>query len=141
MSNADSALFRPVRVGSCEIPNRFVRSATHEFMAEDDGTPTGRQAELYRRLAEGDVGLIVTGHAYVNPAGKASPRQTGIYDDRFIKPLSRLAGAVRGTPAKIFAQIAHAGRQTKPRLCGCTPVAPSEVFDPSSKIRPREMSA
>jgi 2,4-dienoyl-CoA reductase-like NADH-dependent reductase (Old Yellow Enzyme family) len=141
MSGFDSVLFRPLKMGSVEIPNRFVRSATHEFMAEDDGTPTDRQAEVYRQLAEGEVGLIVTGHAFVNPAGKASPRQTGIHDDRLLGPLSRLAASVRGTPAKIFVQIAHAGRQTKPKLCGSTPVAPSAVFDPSSNVQPREMSA
>jgi len=141
MAKPDSVLFTPLRVGSIEIPNRFVRSATHEFMAEDDGTPTERQAEVYRKLAEGEVGLIITGHAYVHPAGKASPRQTGIYDDRFIGPLRRLAEAIRGTPSKIFVQIAHAGRQSKKRLCGCTPIAPSAVFDPSSKVHPREMTS
>jgi 2,4-dienoyl-CoA reductase-like NADH-dependent reductase (Old Yellow Enzyme family) len=140
MTHEDSILFTPVKIGALLIPNRFVRSATHEFMAEEDGTPTERQAEVFRRLAEGEVGLIVAGHAYVNPNGKASPRQTGIYDDRLIEPLSRLATSVRGTPSKIFAQIAHAGRQTKERLCGCVPIAPSAVFDPSVKIQPREMT-
>ena len=141
VSKEKSILFTPIRIGSVEIPNRFVRSATHEYMAEEDGTPTDRQAEVFRRLAEGEVGLIITGHAYIHPAGKASPRQTGIYDDRFIEPLSRLAAAVRGTPSKIFAQIAHAGRQTKEKLCGCVPIAPSAVFDPSAKVHPREMTA
>jgi len=141
MSRSQNILFTPLRVGAAEIANRFVRSATHEFMAEDDGRPTARQAEVFRRLAEGEVGLIVTGHAYVHPLGKASLRQTGIYDDRFIAPLSRLASAVRGTRSKIFIQIAHAGRQSKKRLCGGTPAAPSAVYDPSSKVQPREMTA
>ena len=141
MARPPSVLFAPIQVGSVEIPNRFVRSATHEFMAEDDGTPTERQAEVYRKLAEGEVGLIITGHAYVNPEGKASPRQTGIFDDRFIGPLSRLSSAVLGTPSRIFVQIAHAGRQSNKRLCGGTPIAPSAVFDPSSKVHPREMTA
>jgi len=35
-----SILFTPVAVGSVEIPNRFVRSATHDFMAADDGSVT-----------------------------------------------------------------------------------------------------
>lgn len=122
------------------VPNRFVRSATHEFMAEDDGTATDRHVELYRRLAEGEVGLIITGHAYVNPNGKASPKQTGVYDDRFVEGLRRITEAVRPFPTKIFLQIAHAGRQTKEKLCGCTPMAPSAVYEPTVKITPREMS-
>jgi 2,4-dienoyl-CoA reductase-like NADH-dependent reductase (Old Yellow Enzyme family) len=140
MSQEHSVLLTPIKIGGLEIPNRFVRSATHEFMAEEDGTVTGRLGELYRRLAEGEVGLIITGHAYVNPNGKASPRQTGIYDDRFIEGLRRITEAVRPFPTRIFLQIAHAGRQTKEKLCGGTPIAPSAVFEPTVKITPREMT-
>jgi 2,4-dienoyl-CoA reductase-like NADH-dependent reductase (Old Yellow Enzyme family) len=139
-SNDKSILFSPIKIGSIEIPNRFVRSATHEFMAEDDGTPTGRLVDLYGNLAAGGVGLIITGHAYVHPLGKASPRQTGIYDDRFVAGLRLVTEAVHTHPSRIFLQIAHAGRQTKPRLAGGTPVSPSPVYDPSVKLEPRELA-
>jgi 2,4-dienoyl-CoA reductase-like NADH-dependent reductase (Old Yellow Enzyme family) len=140
MSQEHSVLLAPIKVGGLEIPNRFVRSATHEFMAEEDGTVTDRLGELYRRLAEGEVGLIITGHAYVNPNGKASPKQTGIYDDRFVEGLRKITAAVRPFPTRIFLQIAHAGRQTKEKLCGCTPIAPSAVHEPTVKTTLREMS-
>jgi len=139
-SPSRSVLLTPIKIGALEIPNRFVRSATHEFMAEDDGSVTERQIELYRRLAEGETGLIITGHAYVHPGGKASPRQTGVYDDRFVEGLRRITAAVRPFPGKIFLQIAHAGRQTKDKLCGGVPVAPSPVYEPSVKTTPREMT-
>lgn len=139
-SNVNSILLTPVKIGRIEIQNRFVRSATHEFMAEDDGTPTGRHVELYRGLAEGETGLIITGHAYVNPNGKASLKQTGIFDDRFVEGLRKVTDAVRPFGSKIFLQIAHAGRQTKPKLCGCTPLAPSAVFEPTLRTTPHEMS-
>jgi 2,4-dienoyl-CoA reductase-like NADH-dependent reductase (Old Yellow Enzyme family) len=136
----ESILFTPIRIAGVEIANRFVRSATHEFMAgEDDGAPSDRHVELFTRLAEGEVGLIITGHAYVQPIGKASPRQTGIYDDRLIEPLSRIPPAVHAYASKIFVQIAHAGRQTKEKLAGGTPVAPSAVFEPVVKLMPREL--
>lgn len=135
-----SILFSPVRVGSLTLVNRFVRSATAESMALDDGTVTERQAGLYRALAEGEVGLIVTGHAYVEPSGKAGPRQTAVYDDRFVAGLRAIPAAVRHTASRIMLQIAHAGRQTKPKICGCEPVAPSAVLDPSSGILPRAMA-
>jgi len=133
-------LFTPMRIGSLTIPNRFVRAATAEFMAEEDGTATPRLAELYRRLAEGEVGLIISGHAFVRPEGKAGPRQTAVHDDRFIPGLREVTAAVHAFPARVFLQIAHAGRQTKPRICGCEPVGPSPVLDPSSGVVPRELS-
>ncbi len=140
MTRDDSILFTPVRVGSLDLANRFVRSATAESMAHDDGTVTERQAALYRALAEGEVGLIISGHAYVAPAGKAGPRQTAVYDDRFVRSLKAIPAAVRGTSSRVFLQIAHAGRQTKPKICGCEPVAPSAVLDPSSGIVPRAVT-
>jgi 2,4-dienoyl-CoA reductase-like NADH-dependent reductase (Old Yellow Enzyme family) len=136
-----SILFTPVAIGPLTIPNRFVRSATHEFMADDEGNVTDTQVELYRRLAEGEVGLIITGHAFVQPSGKASPRQTAVYDDRFIEGLARVPAAVHRFPSRIFLQIAHAGRQTKTRLCACVPVSPSAVYDPASKVMPRELTS
>ncbi len=134
-------LFSPLRIGSLTVPNRFVRSATHDFMADGEGRVTDSQVKLYSRLAEGEVGLIVTGHAYVQPSGQASPRQMAVHDDRFIGGLARIPEAVHRFPSRVVLQIAHAGRQTKEKLCGCVPVSPSAVYDPSSKVMPRELSS
>ena len=135
-----SVLFTPVPVGSVPIPNRLVRSATHDFMADEDGSITERNISLFTQLAEGEVGLIITGHAYVDPAGKASPRQIGIHEDRLVEGLSRIPQAVHRFPTRIFIQIAHAGRQTKEKICGCTPLAPSAVYEPVFKVMPRAMT-
>ena len=135
-----SILFEPKAIGSIVIPNRFVRSATHDFMAGENGRVTERQVELYRNLAEGEVGLIITGHAYVSRLGIASPSQIGIHDDALLPDLKKIPEAVHHTPSRIFIQIAHAGRQTKSRLCGGTPVSPSPVFDPVFKATPKELT-
>jgi 2,4-dienoyl-CoA reductase-like NADH-dependent reductase (Old Yellow Enzyme family) len=139
-SRADSILFTRVAIGRVVVPNRFVRSATQDFLAEEDGSITSRQVELFARLAEGEVGLIITGHAFVNQAGKASPRQIGIHEERMVEGLARLTGAVHRFPSRIFVQLAHAGRQTKEKICGCVPIAPSPVFEPVNKFTPREMT-
>jgi 2,4-dienoyl-CoA reductase-like NADH-dependent reductase (Old Yellow Enzyme family) len=136
-----SILFTPVRIGSITVPNRFVRSATHDYMADDEGFVTDAHIELYSMLAEGEVGLIITGHAHVQPSGQASPRQMAVFDDRFVAGLARIPETVHRFPSRVFLQIAHAGRQTKEKLCGCIPVSPSAVYDPTSKVMPRELSA
>jgi len=135
-----SVLFSPFHLGPIRLKNRFVRSATHDFMAEEDGTISPRQLELYRNLARGDIGLIITGHAYVLPSGKASPRQIAIYADRFIPGLRQLTSIVHETESKIFLQLSHAGRQTKENICGCQPLAPSAVYEPVYKVMPRELT-
>ena len=135
-----SILFTPVKIGLLTIPNRFVRSATHDFMSDDEGYVTDANVELYRRLAEGEVGLIITGHAHVQPSGQASPRQMGVFDDRFVAGLARIPETVHHFPSRVILQIAHAGRQTKEKLCGCVPVSSSAVYDPVSKVMPRELS-
>lgn len=76
----ESVLFSPITIGDLKIPNRFVRSATHDFLATNEGGITDRQITLYRKLAQGEVGLIISGHAFVHPGGKASPYQIGVYD-------------------------------------------------------------
>jgi 2,4-dienoyl-CoA reductase-like NADH-dependent reductase (Old Yellow Enzyme family) len=138
--NGPSILLTPLRLGRLTLPNRFVRSATQDYMAEEGGEVTDRQVELFRTLAEGEVGLIMTGHAYVHPLGKAGPNQVAVFDDRFIPGLARIAKAVHGFASKVFVQLAHAGRQTKEKYVGGTPVSPSAVPDPVSKVLPREMT-
>jgi 2,4-dienoyl-CoA reductase-like NADH-dependent reductase (Old Yellow Enzyme family) len=109
-------------------------------MATDEGFITDRQVNLFKELAEGEVGLIITGHAYVNPRGKASPRQIGVYDDRLIDGLKRIPETVHRTQSRVFLQIAHAGRQTKEKLCKDTPLAPSAVYEPIFDVHPKVMS-
>lgn len=135
-----SILFSPIRIGSVEIPNRFVRSATHDFLADNDGRVQAEQIRLFKDLAEGEAGLILTGHAYVSPEGKASLRQTGADADEKIPGLRLLAQSVHKAKSAIFLQISHAGRQTKPKLCGCTPAAPSAVYEPIYRLTPRAMT-
>lgn len=136
----DSVLFQPIRIGRVTVANRFVRSATHDFMATESGEATARQVELFGELAAGEIGLIITGHAYVSPAGKASPRQLAVDADRRIPGLRSIAEAVHRHPSRVFLQLAHAGRQTKEKISGSTPLAPSAVYEPVFKVMPRAMT-
>ncbi len=141
MSDTQSILFTPVRIGGVHIPNRFARSATHDFMAGDDGSVTEKQVALFGRLSEGEVGLIITGHAYVSLAGKAGPRQIAVDNDRLVEDLSRIPREVHQFSSRVFLQVSHAGRQTKEKICKCTPLAPSAVHEPVYKVVPRAMTS
>jgi 2,4-dienoyl-CoA reductase-like NADH-dependent reductase (Old Yellow Enzyme family) len=108
-------------------------------MSSDDGFVSDRLVKVFHDLAEGEVGLIMTGHAFVRRDGKASPSQTAVFDDRFIPSLARIPAAVHAFPTRIFLQIAHAGRQTKVKLSGTIPIAPSAVHEPTFDLTPREI--
>jgi len=130
---------RPGRIGSLEIPNRIVRGATSETMASRNGVVYDSFVELYRRLAEGGAGLLLTGHMYVDPRGQASANQTGIHDDKVIPALRRATDAVHEAGGLIFAQIGHCGSQTM--MSSITPVAPSPVPNAMYTIQPEELTA
>lgn len=133
-------IFDPITVCNLELQNRFVRSATHEFMAEEDGTPTSKLGDLYEELAKNEVGLIITGYSYVLPDGKSSMYQQGIYDDRFIESYFKITKRVHRYKSKIVLQIVHGGRQAAVSEKYPVPIAPSAVRDGHSGILPREMT-
>ncbi len=51
------------------LENRFIRSATWTELAKEDGSCTSQLTERLVELANGGVGLIITGHAYVENRG------------------------------------------------------------------------
>ena len=134
-------LFEPISLGELRVKNRFVNAATYEAMATEAGEVTDGLVERYRRLARGDVGLIITGHVYVHPLGRGARYQLGIHTDDMIPGLERLAQAVHREGGKIVLELAHAGRQTTSALIGETPQGPSSRGrDPVNFVRPRAMS-
>jgi 2,4-dienoyl-CoA reductase-like NADH-dependent reductase (Old Yellow Enzyme family) len=136
-----SLLFSPMKIGSLELPNRFVRSATFEGMANENGEVSDDILRLYRNLAKGGIGLIVTGHCYVNPSGKAFHGQIGIHSDEMLPGLKRLVQEVHEHGGKIAYQLAHAGRQTTRKITGQRPFGPSgKGRDPIYFVKPREMT-
>ena len=114
MSNRENSIvFTPAWVGPFQLKNRLVRSATHDNAAARGGEVSEFQVDLYRTLAEGGVGLIITGAASVY--AKASFTHGGIHadDDSFIPSLEKIPRAVRkvGSDCRVMLQLVHPGRQ------------------------------
>ncbi len=120
-------LFEVSEINGMKLANRFVRSATGEGMAADDGACSPKLLELMVGLARGGVGLIISSHAYVSPAGQAGPWQLGAYDDKLLPGLTAMTTAVHQNGGKIVMQLAHAGYFAYAKLTGQTPLAPSNV--------------
>jgi 2,4-dienoyl-CoA reductase-like NADH-dependent reductase (Old Yellow Enzyme family) len=104
-----STLFEPATIHTLDLRNRFVRSATWTGTASDQGEVTDEMMSCMAKLADGGVGLIVTGHTFVSPEGRASAKQAAIFEDRFVSGLRRLTDNVHEHKGKIALQLAHAG--------------------------------
>ena len=109
MQDSDSTPFDPIAVAGINIRNRFMRSATWDSTATDDGEVTDASVRMIENLGRGGVGLIVTGYAYVSDHGKAAVRQLGLSHNRHIEGMRRLVRAAHEHGAKIAVQIAHGG--------------------------------
>jgi len=124
-------MFEPASIGSIRLRNRFLRSATHEGMADADGAPTELLEELYVRLAKGETGALIAGYAGVLQQGRSSfPGMLMMHDDRLVPAYRRLLDTVHQAGAPVIAQLAHCGRQTRSAVTGKRTVAPSAQKDP-----------
>jgi 2,4-dienoyl-CoA reductase-like NADH-dependent reductase (Old Yellow Enzyme family) len=138
-----STLFEISTINGMQLTNRFVRSATWEGMAAEDGAVTPKLIDTMTALAAGGVGLIISSHVYVSPEGQASPWQIGIYKDELIPGLKQMTSAVHAHGGKIVMQLAHAGAFAMEKLTGQPALVVSD-FDglPASRrheIGPQEM--
>jgi 2,4-dienoyl-CoA reductase-like NADH-dependent reductase (Old Yellow Enzyme family) len=129
-----SELFESTRINGMELANRFIRSATWEGLAETDGTVTSKLIDMMVELARGEIGLIISGHAFVSPEGQVSPRQLAVYEKRFLPGLQEMVSAVHSAGGKIALQLAHGGCRANSPLSGLEPVGPSAVEKDGQRI-------
>ncbi|MDR3230757.1 MAG: NADH:flavin oxidoreductase [Synergistaceae bacterium] len=120
-------VFDDLAVGGVTVKNRFVRSATWEGMATEEGAATPGLTQLMKALAEGGTGLLIASHAYVQKNGQAGPGQLGIHDDALLPGLEEMCGAVHAAGALIFAQLAHGGVNSNASLSGLEPTGPTAM--------------
>ncbi|MDN3351516.1 NADH:flavin oxidoreductase/NADH oxidase [Actinomadura sp. DC4] len=110
-----SALFEPLRLRGLTLPNRVWMSPMCQYSAVDEGPDTGVAGDWHfahqAARAVGGAGLIITEATAVNPEGRISPADLGLWNDRQQQGLARIAAFVRGYDAVPGIQLAHAGRK------------------------------
>ncbi|EOL44555.1 NADH-dependent flavin oxidoreductase [Enterococcus caccae] len=124
MNNLDSGLtFKR----GLHLKNRIVVAPMTTKMSFFDGVVTNDEIDYYA-LRTGEVGAFITAAANVHEGGKGWDGELGVYDDRFIPGLAKLAAAIKKSHTKAILQIFHSGRMTDSKvLHGVQPVAPSAV--------------
>ncbi len=127
-------LFTPIKIGSCEIKNRFAMAPMGPLgLADAEGGWNQRGIDYYTERAKGGTGLIITGVSFVDnqveehgmpncPCSTHNPVH-------FVRTSREMTERIHAYGAKVFFQMSGGfGRVTIPTNLGeFPPVAPSPI--------------
>lgn len=108
------------------MPNRLAKSAMSEQLGTRENAPTAELLRLYRRWADGGLGMQITGNVMVDRRSVGEPLNVVVEDDRDFAMLKQWAEAAKSGGAPALVQLNHPGRQTLPNISSKI-VAPSAV--------------
>ncbi len=144
-------LFEPLKLRDIVLSSRIGIPPMCQYSAHD-GMATDWHFVHYGSRAAGGAALMIIEATAVTPEGRISLGDLGIWDDRHIEPLARIARFAQQQGCVAAIQLAHAGRkagvglgwQAQSTLSadagGWTTVAPSSVaFGPDYAV-PHELA-
>jgi len=140
ISEKVAPLVEEIEIGELKLRNRFMRSATHEWLADEDGSPTEAIVAIHEALARHDIGLSVSGYAYVSADGKGSTGQQGMHSDHVIPRYREISDRVHAYGAAFFVQLVHNGRHSFPTERCPNPLSASALPIPGKNIMSKEMT-
>lgn len=131
-------LFSTYEFKGMSLKNRIVMPPMCQYSVDKkDGAATDWHYLHYVSRAVGGAGFIMIEMTDVEPDGRISDLDLGLWSDEQIPALKRIVDACHSYGAKVGIQIAHAGRKAEDAE---VPVAPSAIpFDENSK-QPRALS-
>ncbi|MEI8093675.1 MAG: NADH:flavin oxidoreductase/NADH oxidase [Spirochaetales bacterium] len=103
-------LYSPLTLRGLEVRNRLFLSPMCQYSAVD-GLVQPWHLRHYAERAVGGVGLALVEATAVDPAGRITPADLGLWNDAQRDALGPLVAAVHAAGAKIGVQLAHAGRK------------------------------
>jgi 2,4-dienoyl-CoA reductase-like NADH-dependent reductase (Old Yellow Enzyme family) len=108
--NPEVDLLSELVIRGVRFRNRIVMSPMCQYSADDGMANDWHLVHLGSRAA-GGVALVVVEATAVAPEGRITPADMGIWDDKHIEPLARIARFVESQGAVAGIQLAHAGRK------------------------------
>jgi 2,4-dienoyl-CoA reductase-like NADH-dependent reductase (Old Yellow Enzyme family) len=120
-------LFAPVTFARGPgMKNRFMLAPLTNCQSHDDGCLSDDELRWLMLRAEGGFGLTMTCASHVQARGQGFPGQLGVYSERHVEGLTRLAAAIKARDSVAMMQLHHAGMRAPAGLIGETPVCPSD---------------
>lgn len=126
-----SHLFSPFTIKNTTFKNRIVMAPMCMYSADTNGFANDWHFTHYETRADGGSGLILLEATSVEPRGRISENDLGIWDDAHVDGLKEIVRRIHLKGAKAGIQLAHAGNK-----CGVPyeeSISPSALtFDPQS---------
>jgi 2,4-dienoyl-CoA reductase-like NADH-dependent reductase (Old Yellow Enzyme family) len=125
-----ASLLDPLRVGHLELRNRIVMPPMLSGKATPEGHVTDELIQHYARRAA-DLGLQIVEATAISQTGLGIRLQVRLDSDQHIQGLERLVNAVHEEETPIAVQLGHVGGAGRSEVCGCQPLAPSNLIVPN----------
>ncbi len=144
-------LFDPLTQRSVTFKNRIAVSPMCQYSSEDGFANDWHLVHLVSR-AVGGAGFVMTEAAAVEPQGRITPQDLGIWQNAHLEKLAQIVELIHRNGAVSGIQLAHAGRKASTATPwhngvilsedeeGWTTVAPSAIPFESENRPPRELS-
>ena len=104
-------VFQPLTIRSVTLNNRFVVSPMCMYSSPPSGHMTDFHLVHLGQFALNGAGLVFAEAIAVQPRGRISPSDAGIWDDSHVGPLKRIVDFIHSQGQKAGVQLAHAGRK------------------------------
>jgi 2,4-dienoyl-CoA reductase-like NADH-dependent reductase (Old Yellow Enzyme family) len=103
-------LFTPIKLRELTLKNRIVVSPMCQYSAKD-GFVTDWHFVHLGKFAQGGAGAVFVEASAVEPQGRITYGDVGIWSDAHAAPLKRIASFIKSQGAAPAMQLAHAGRK------------------------------
>ncbi|NMM17056.1 MAG: alkene reductase [Cellulomonas sp.] len=125
--------FTPVRLGTWDLPQRFVMAPLTRNRAGAGQVPTPLSAEYYAQRA--GAGLLITEGTQPSAVGQGYLDTPGIHTAAQVEGWRHVADAVHARGGRIVVQLMHVGRIAHPdNKGGLESVAPSAIAAPGTIV-------
>ncbi len=129
-------IFSPMQIGKVWVKNRIKYASTETNYNYSDGFVSEKELAYIEAHARGGSGIVTTQGAYTDPRGEGQGYigMMGIWDDKFIPGLKKMADVIHQGDAVACLQLMHCGRVGGINLHYT--VGPSEVPQRLRRFRP-----
>lgn len=110
-----SKLFQPYQIRNLVLKNRIVMSPMCQYSAGEDGMPNDWHRVHYPTRAIGGAGLLIFESTAVQPNGRISESDLGIWNDQQAAALAEIVDVIHRHHAAVGIQLGHAGRKSTTR--------------------------